>query len=75
MEDVIYNRQVSKQSLALRVVDEHQIDRYFNTSDLAELYQFNGANNRRSIGKANLPSSAVPKVRTFKRSMLRPNAE
>lgn len=43
MEEKIYSRQVNKLSTSLRVVDEHQIKRYFNTTELADLYEFNPA--------------------------------
>jgi transcriptional regulator ATRX len=40
MEEKIYERQVMKQTLSLRVVDEHQVDRHFSAADIAELYKF-----------------------------------
>ena len=43
MEEKIYSRQVNKISTSLRVVDEHQIKRYFNATELADLYEFNPA--------------------------------
>ena len=39
MEEKIYNRQVHKQSLSLRVIDEHQLDRHFKSNELTELYE------------------------------------
>uniref|UniRef100_A0A1I8IRD6 Helicase ATP-binding domain-containing protein n=1 Tax=Macrostomum lignano TaxID=282301 RepID=A0A1I8IRD6_9PLAT len=38
MEEKIYSRQVNKQSLGFRVIDEHQINRHFSAADLVQLY-------------------------------------
>lgn len=52
--------QVTKLSMSQRVVDERQIQRHFNATDLAELYRFEpdvlkNENEER-------PTPAVPKV-------------
>merc|ERR1712110_1357661 len=45
MEEKIYDRQVTKQSLSARVVDEHQIESHFTMNELAELYTYNDEKN------------------------------
>lgn len=39
MEMKLYERQVTKQAISKRVIDEQQIDRHYNQTDLAELYR------------------------------------
>ncbi|XP_045036822.1 transcriptional regulator ATRX homolog [Daphnia magna] len=51
MEEKIYYRQVAKLSLSRRIVDEEQIDRYFGSNDLTDLYTFN------ADGQFSLPAS------------------
>lgn len=39
MEEVIYERSITKQATSLRVVDERQISRHYTSNDLAALYR------------------------------------
>ena len=59
MEEKIYDRQVTKQSLSFRVVDEQQINRYFTAHDLQELYNFTPS----EPPKDGDPAHTLPKVR------------
>ncbi|XP_054270092.1 transcriptional regulator ATRX homolog isoform X2 [Macrosteles quadrilineatus] len=43
MEEKVYERQVAKQSISNRVVDEQQVHRHFSMNDLTELYTFTPA--------------------------------
>lgn len=61
MEEKIYDRQVTKQSLAGRVLDEQQIERHFSFSDLQELYTFNPDRDDPEAVKKR-PTPMVPKV-------------
>ncbi|KAL3288349.1 hypothetical protein HHI36_002797 [Cryptolaemus montrouzieri] len=49
MEMKIYERQVTKQAISKRVIDEQQIDRHYNQNDLAELYKFEPGSEDRPI--------------------------
>lgn len=40
MEEKIYERQVTKQAISKRVLDEQQIDRHYKENDLMELYTY-----------------------------------
>ncbi|KAI5636108.1 hypothetical protein NE865_11207 [Phthorimaea operculella] len=40
MEQKIYERSVTKQAVACRVVDEQQIDRHYNMEELTDLYKY-----------------------------------
>lgn len=40
MEEKIYERQVTKQAISKRVIDEQQIDRHYNQNDLQALYKY-----------------------------------
>ncbi|EEC12932.1 conserved hypothetical protein [Ixodes scapularis] len=65
MEEKIYDRQVTKQSLACRVVDEQQIERHFNAADLMELYSFS------PDSKSNRPTPMVPKDRLLAEMLMK----
>uniref|UniRef100_A0A3Q4MWV7 DNA helicase n=1 Tax=Neolamprologus brichardi TaxID=32507 RepID=A0A3Q4MWV7_NEOBR len=61
MEEKIYDRQVTKQSLSFRVVDQQQIERHFTFHELTELYTFkpdllNDPNSK----KSKRPASVLP---------------
>jgi len=62
MEQKIYERQISKLSLAFRIIDEHQIDRHFNAKCQEELYEFE-PNTTTSKSTLNLPK--VPSLNVF----------
>lgn len=64
MEEKIYERQVTKQSLSQRVIDEHQIERHFSANDLRELYFFK-PDRLDDPNKPERPTPKLPKVCLF----------
>ncbi|XP_046668986.1 LOW QUALITY PROTEIN: transcriptional regulator ATRX homolog [Homalodisca vitripennis] len=56
MEEKVYDRQVAKQSMSNRVVDEQQVHRHFSMNDLNELYSFTPPSS-----KEDRPIPALPK--------------
>ena len=68
MEEKIYERQVTKQSLSQRVVDEHQVERHFTNADLSELYNFKP--DKFDENKDYLP--VLPKVSKLKAGIIMP---
>ena len=61
MEEKIYERQVTKETLSQRVVDEQQIDRHFTASDLKELYRFK-PDRLDDPNRTPQPTPVIPKV-------------
>ena len=61
MEEKIYERQITKETLSQRVVDENQMDRHFNAADLQELYQFK-PDRLDDPNSKERPTPKVPKV-------------
>lgn len=59
MEEKIYQRQVIKKSLSLRVIDEHQLDRHFTSAELAQLYSFEPDFNTKTVH--NIPDDELLK--------------
>ena len=69
MEEKIYERQVIKETLAQRVVDEHQIDSQFTAADLQELYRFK-PDRLDDPNREKKPTPALPKVIQFQNSFI-----
>lgn len=64
MEEKIYDRQVTKQSLSFRVVDQQQIERHFTMNELTELYTFEPDQlDDPSEKKSKRSTPVLPKVR------------
>lgn len=60
MEEKIYERQVTKQAISKRVIDEQQIDRHYKENDLQELYRYDNIEPEEAR-----PTPALPKDRLF----------
>lgn len=54
MEENIYDRQINKLAMSKRVIDDFQIDRHYNESDLTKLYKMD------IEPKAPLPMQSLP---------------
>ena len=70
MEEKIYERQVTKETLSQRVIDEQQIDRHFTADDLQELYHFT-PDRLDDENKKERPTPVIPKVRIMYKKIAR----
>ncbi|XP_055639818.1 transcriptional regulator ATRX homolog isoform X2 [Toxorhynchites rutilus septentrionalis] len=59
MEEKIYERQVTKQAISKRVIDEQQIDRHYKENDLQELYQYDNISTDEPRPMPNLPKDRL----------------
>ncbi|XP_065095498.1 transcriptional regulator ATRX homolog [Ochlerotatus camptorhynchus] len=59
MEEKIYERQVTKQAISKRVIDEQQIDRHYKENDLQELYRYDNIEPEEARPTPNLPKDRL----------------
>lgn len=59
MEEKIYERQVTKQAISKRVIDEQQIDRHYKENDLQELYRYDNIEPEGDRPMPNLPKDRL----------------
>lgn len=59
MEEKIYERQVTKQAISKRVIDEQQIDRHYKENDLQELYRYDNIDPEEPRPMPNLPKDRL----------------